>query len=275
MAIVNSIKKVRNHLEITIDSENICITKSTFQERALKEGQEIDLEEYKQFVLLHQYKPALQHAADLLAAKGYAEKELERTLIRGGYLPETAEMVVTKLKTLGLLNDELYAETYIDSHANAGYGENRIKQDLRRKGIDEETVRNLMESLDPLVLKENVLVLARRGMQKRHPGESLQKRNQRILSMLVRRGYAYEDARQAIAEVREELGETDEDEEVPSYDEQLAGAVEIVRKVLSRSLDQDPQKTTQRILGMLARRGFPYDLSRDAIALVMHETEDD
>ena len=127
MAIVNAIKKVRKHLEILIDGERICITKSTFRERPLEEGQEIDIDDYKQFVLLHQYKPALTHAADLLAAKGYAEKELERTLVRGGYLQETAEMVVTKLKTLGLLNDQLYAETYLDSRSGAGYGVNRMK----------------------------------------------------------------------------------------------------------------------------------------------------
>ena len=69
MAIVNAIKKVRKHLEILIDGERICITKSTFRERPLEEGQEIDIDDYKQFVLLHQYKPALTHAADLLAAK--------------------------------------------------------------------------------------------------------------------------------------------------------------------------------------------------------------
>ena len=42
-----------------------------------------------------------------------------------------------------------------------------------------------------------------------------------------------------------------------------------------RSLELQHRSGEQLILGMLARRGFPYDLSRDAIALVMHETEDD
>ena len=38
------------------------ITISTFRERPLDEGQEIDLDDYKHFVLLRQYHPALTHA---------------------------------------------------------------------------------------------------------------------------------------------------------------------------------------------------------------------
>lgn len=274
MALVSKIRSVRKHLEITIDGERICITKSTFREKPLEEGQEIDLEEYKQFVLLHQYKPALKHAADLLAAKGYAEKELERTLIRGGYLPETAEMVITKLKTLGLLNDEVFAETYVESHANAGYGGNRIKQGLRQKGVHEETIRNVLETLDPEMQKETAVSLVRRALQKKRPDESFQKGNQRILGMLLRRGFSFEEAKQAIADVREEFGETEDEDEQPSYEQQLQTASELVRKALSRPRDEDPQKTAQRLLGMLARRGFPYDLARDAVSSVLHETED-
>ena len=275
MAIVNAIKKVRKHLEIMIDGERICITKSTFRERPLEEGQEIDIDDYKQFVLLHQYKPALTHAADLLAAKGYAEKELERTLVRGGYLQETAEMVVTKLKTLGLLNDQLYAETYLDSRSGAGYGVNRMKQDLKRKGVDEETIRNALEDIDQEVLKESATSLARRSMTKRRPGESQQKGDQRIINMLIRRGFSYDDARHAVSQVHEELGDTeDEDFDQPSDEEQLEAAAALVRKALARPRDEDARKTSQRILSMLARRGYSFDLAKEALSMVLKETEE-
>ena len=276
MAIVSSVKKVRKHMEVIIDGERIHLAMSTFRERPLAEGQEIDLEDYKQFVLLRQYLPALKHAGDLLAAKGYAEKELERTLIRGGYLPETAEMVIVKLHTLGLLNDQAYAELYVDSHAGIGHGAHRLRQDMHRKGIDEETIRAALERLDPDVQKETAFQLARRAMQKKRPGEGRKKVDQRVMNLLVRRGYSFDDAKYAIERVHEELGEEDEPEdEAPSEEEQLNDAAALVRKALARSSDEDSRKTSQRILAMLARRGYPYSIAKDALTMVLEESEEE
>ena len=62
-------------------------------------------------------------------------------------------MVIVKLHTLGLLNDQAYAELYVDSHAGIGHGAHRLRQDMHRKGIDEETIRAALERLDPDVLR--------------------------------------------------------------------------------------------------------------------------
>ena len=43
MAIVNAIKKVRKHLEILIDGERICITKSTASVRLRKARKSISM----------------------------------------------------------------------------------------------------------------------------------------------------------------------------------------------------------------------------------------
>ena len=273
MARVTEVEKVRKHIEAVIDGERLHIAYSCFRERPLEVGQEIDLTEYKNFLLLRQYKPALTYATDRLAAKGYAEKELERTLVRGGYLPETAEMVVLKLHQLSFLNDQTYAETYIESHAASGHGQTRIAQDLRRKGIDPDLVKQALENADQDIQHEAADQLVRKGYLRRTKGEALKKTEQRILGTLLRRGYTYEEAHDAIDRVREEMADVlEEDIEEPDSEEQILQAMDVARRGLMRDTG-DPRKDAQRVLGMLARRGFSYDIAKEALRRIHEEEE--
>ena len=57
---------------------------------------------------------------------------------------------------------------------------------------------------------------------------------------------------------------------------QLDGAVSLVEKALARPKPgEDPRKTAARLTAMLARRGYGYDIAREAIRQVMAEPEDE
>ena len=68
--------------------------------------------------------------------------------------------------------------------------------------------------------------------------------------------------------IEEALSELDEDD-------QLAAAAALAEKALRRAkIGEDPRKTAQRVTGMLARRGYSWDIARKALQQVMDELDD-
>ncbi len=54
------------------------------------------------------------------------------------------ELVIKKLKQKGLLNDEEFAKVWVESRGKK-YGVNRIKQELYKKGIDKDTIEEVID----------------------------------------------------------------------------------------------------------------------------------
>lgn len=204
---VTEIRQVRGKMHLRIGSERIVLPKSLYAERPLTEGQEIDLEEYDQWLLLHQYRPALDYAVSLLAARAHATGELESKLLRAGYCPATVEMVLYKLSSNHLTNDEEFARQWVQVRAGRKLGARRIAQELRCKGVSEEEAEAALETLDPEEQLDSAVALAEKGLRKAKTGEDPRKTRQRVSAMLVRRGFSYDMVREAISLAQENLGE--------------------------------------------------------------------
>lgn len=57
-------------------------------------------------------------------------------------------------------------------------------------------------------------------------------------------------------------------------EEQLAAATALVEKALARAKPgEDPRKVANRITGMLARRGYGWDIARQALEQAMTDLE--
>jgi hypothetical protein len=82
---VTQVRRVRGIWYITLGGETLRIPRSLYEERPIAEGDEIDPEEYDQWLLLRQYRPGLEYAVSLLAQRPYAEGELEARMLRLGY----------------------------------------------------------------------------------------------------------------------------------------------------------------------------------------------
>ena len=83
----------------------------------------------------------------------------------------------------------------------------------------------------------------------------------RIAQELRRKGVSTETIAEAISEIDE--------------DDQLSAASSLAEKALRRAKPgEDPRKTAQRIIGMLARRGYSWDIARKAIQQVMDDCEE-
>lgn len=126
-----------------------------------------------------------------------------------------------------------------------------LRQSLRRKGFDEELRETLLGKLDDAKLVDDAS-FAEQWVRSRHTYQGLAR--SALIAELKRKGVDGEIAARAASEVDRETEEQ--------------RAREIVRKRLRSMTRLDEQTATRRLLGTLARKGYPEGL---AYAVVREE----
>ncbi len=199
MDVITGIRKERGRYRVTInDSESILVPVSLLRERPLREGQTFDLEEYDQWLMVRQYRFALDRAVGYLAARDRSKREIEQKLLQAGYRPCTVEMVLYKLEREHLLNDANFARQWVEARSTHKLGKNRIAQELRRKGISAEEAEEALSAIDEEDQLTGAIALAEKAAARAKPDEDRRKTANRIAAMLARRGYSWDIAQEAI-----------------------------------------------------------------------------
>ena len=137
----------------------------------------------------------LAKATALLARREHSEYELTLKLTRKGHPPEEVAAVLADLKVQGLLSDERFTESLVNSRRERGYGPLRISQDLRSKGVAQELVERWIDANDPQWLD-----VLRAVWTKKFGGEqpNSYKEWARQARFLQSRGFSSEQIRQVV-----------------------------------------------------------------------------
>ena len=146
--------------------------------------------------LIRDYPAALDRAVRLLAERPRSKKEIRDRLSSAGYDEEVVDLVILKLEKEKLLDDQDFAEQWVQSRSRK-YGPARIRHELRIKGIDQETVQAATESMTEQDQLEHAMDAARRKIRFQGNSCDPRKLKQRIIAMLVRKGYSWELASKA------------------------------------------------------------------------------
>lgn len=127
----------------------------------------------------------LEAAARFLEVRARSVAEVRRRLTSIGYQPDLVEGAITRLLDLGLLDDEAFARSWVESRDRARpRGERAIRQELGLKGVDRITVDLVLaerrEAVAGLPDDDGVVVSADRAA-----AERLLTRNARTLARVV------------------------------------------------------------------------------------------
>lgn len=211
MDVITAIKKERGKYRITVnDSDDVLVPISLMRERPLKEGQPIDLEEYDNWLMVRQYRFALDRAVGYLAARARSKREIEQKLLLAGYRPCTVEMVIYKLQRENLLDDSDFARQWVESRQHHKLGRSRIAQELRRKGVSQEDAEDAMSIIEDEDQLSGAVALATKAAARIKPDEDIRKATNRIAAMLARRGYSWDITKVAIRQaVSDEIVNSD------------------------------------------------------------------
>lgn len=197
MDIVTGLEKQRGKIRMIINEDTtILVPMSLFRERPFQMGDPIDMDDYDHWLMLRQYRHALDRAVVFLTARARSKKEVERKLLQCGYLPSTVEMVLLKLETMNILNDADFAAQWVEARGDKLLGKRRIQQELRQKGISQEEADAAISSLDDDSQQEQANRLAAK-LASRYAKDEPRKAVQKLMQALVRRGFDWETAKQA------------------------------------------------------------------------------
>jgi regulatory protein len=109
---------------------------------------------------------ATELALRALRHRNRSRHELSQRLQRAGIPTEEREATLDRLTEAGLVSDERYAEERARSLAQRGLGDNLIRQDLRRQGIEGESVEQALAQLESEA-ERAVRIFQRRGGEAR------------------------------------------------------------------------------------------------------------
>lgn len=170
MDIITRITRQRGKMQIVIsEQKTIVVPLSLFRERPLTEGQPINLEEYDNWLMVRQYRHALDRAVARLAARAHSKHEIEQKLLRVGYRPCTVEMVLYKLEREHLLNDADFARQWVEARSGRKLGRSRIAQELRRKGIGADEAEEALSAIGEDAQLADAIALAEKQRRARSP----------------------------------------------------------------------------------------------------------
>ena len=134
---------------------------------------------------------AKARALKILERRDVSRKMLLDKLTEQGVADADAEEVADWLCGLGVVNDERFAGLVVRHYAAKGYGERRIREELYRRGIDRELWDAALEELTGSDERLDRLL----GAKLR--GDASPENLQRTQNYLLRRGYSWEDIREA------------------------------------------------------------------------------
>jgi len=149
--------------------------------------------------------PSLVLAAALgfLEARPRSTAEVRRRLVTRGYRPDLVEGCLERLLDIGILDDEAFARTWVESRDRARpRGERALRAELRGKGIDRHVVDDVLEVRDSE--QPDADAAAARRVLERHAGALARvadprARRQRAYALLARSGFDSDTAVEAIS----------------------------------------------------------------------------
>ncbi len=181
-------------IHLLIDGEYQATTDADFwAEHYIKDGTEIDEDEWNELLSAIQYRKAVNKAADLLSRRDHSVKELRDKLIRTSD-PVNADKAIEKMLEFGYLDDEKYARSLVKYlFETKHYSASHVRQECFRRGIDRDIVQQLLEDDEPDNVK-NALAL----IEGKYRTKLLQENGrEKVTAALMRKGFTYSDIKSA------------------------------------------------------------------------------
>lgn len=184
--------------DLSDQSLRIPLSRREVRLYGLKEKEEIS-EDQVQDLLLFSYRKCLSYSGWLLQRQDYSEKKLEEKLTKARYPSDIVSRVIKELKQAHYLDDERMASRYIAVHIQ-DRSSARIQQDLTRKGISREIIRNAFAEMNEETAARAQVSQIRKLLEKKHYDAATAgwEETQKIKAFLYRKGYNPELIRRAL-----------------------------------------------------------------------------
>src|SRR5262245_16537221 len=165
-----------------------CVRMSAYMRRAAAAKKQLKLtpEEMR--------KRTFERAVKLLAAKPRSIAELRQRLLQGrGTNQETVDLVISRLREYGYLDDEKFAFSYAALKIKQRpVGRRRLEQDLKFKKVDKQVAAGALELAYAETPEENLIdrAIEKRLRVRGRPSNRVEAKS--LFDYLLRLGFEYE-----------------------------------------------------------------------------------
>ena len=192
-----SVHRIRGLATLTLSNgEVLSMPRAMLKERPYRGGTPFDREAFDTLLKERSYPFAMEKAVALLAMRSRTEKELREALRHNAYPEHTIERVLARMNEAGYINDSAFAEQWTASRVGKGMGKQRIRMELRKKGVDSSEIDRALASINEDDRSAGALKAARKAASGKNLSDP--KDRQKVLAALARRGYDYSAAKEAL-----------------------------------------------------------------------------
>lgn len=133
-------------------------------------------------------------ALKVLAARPRSENQLrERLLARPWAEPDMVDDCIARLRELGYVNDQTFAESYASSRVRLkAMGRSRVARELANKKVARETINNALDGVFDEVGEESLIEKAIEKRIRTHGAPTDRAGARRLFDHLVRLGFEYD-----------------------------------------------------------------------------------
>ncbi len=190
------------------DGSKLSLDQLTIANMKLFSGMEVDSEILDELKKIQGIEKLRYRLYAYIARRPRSIKEVEDYFkYRVGIDVAIYEPLIVEFKEKGLLNDENFANWFVGARLlQAKYGENRIRSELKMKGIDNNLINSIFkdkaEELESESIQTIRSVVEKYIKQNKLPEEyeKKQKWQDKIYRRLISRGYEYEKVRKIMQE---------------------------------------------------------------------------
>lgn len=183
-------------------------------EQGLRIGDELDADRVRALCALDEVGRATEAAIRLLAVRPRSIREVRDRLRQRDFAPEAIDAAVEKLEGWRYVDDADFARFWVENRErHKPRGRRLLEQELRRKGIDRETVQETLDAAD-LDEQGSALELGRAKLRS-YGGLEPHVARRRLGAYLARRGYGLDQIRRSLDDLFGEPPESIDDAEEP------------------------------------------------------------
>ena len=197
--VITSIKFLKDKVAIYFGKVKIELCEETFTSSYFYVGKSFTDEELEKIERDNKIGLAIKYAKSILAGKLMSEWNMRNKLYDKGFGKDVVDEVINKLKKEKLINDKALCKELISYYNERLYGKNKIIQELRLKGIFDETIKELKFS-DSNELKKAKALLPK--FEKQYNHLSYADRKQHIYNALIRAGFDNEIALEVVKKIK-------------------------------------------------------------------------
>lgn len=252
MEIIQSIRKLKNnHYNVkTKSGRKIRVSEDTLVRFRLLKGQEIEDDTLTEIEKEAELDIGYQFALSFLSYQLRSEKEIKDHLKKKEISPEGISYVITKLNDINLLDDLVFAESYVRTVMKTqDKGPQNVKQQLYKKGIAADDIVKALELFTFDDQEEMGTRLAIKSLKK-YQNKSHKEQINKVRQHLFTKGYSGDVIDLVMSSLEIEKDEDDEWERLVVEGERL----------WRRHQRLDASKKKQKMRQSLFQKGYDFDL---------------